>query len=172
MTDKLTSDRVVPTAPRRWKSVRLNLYVYAALALVVFVMAVPVARANGFWSVSGKVTGTGEKVSVTGLDPAEIKGWMTIKDVLASYKVSQQEFYAKFSIPADHPTDQALSTIEKIAPEFSRGEAARLAGRTAQVALSGARQNDGPRRTECPLGPVPFDADTRTRGRAAAAPRR
>ncbi len=112
-------DRVVPTRPRRWRSISLNLYAYVVIALLVFVSAVPIAQAANFWSVSGKLTGTGEKVTATGLDPAEIKGWMKISEVLTAYKVSQTDFYAAFGLPADMPLDTPLNTIEKSVTGFS-----------------------------------------------------
>ena len=130
MISKNPRDRVVPTQPRRWKSIRLNLYVYAALALLVFVAAVPLAQANDFWSISGKITGSGGKVAATGANPDEIKGWMTIAEVIAAYKVPQAELYAKFQIPADVPTSTAVSAVEKLAPGFSvSGLRTWLAGR-------------------------------------------
>lgn len=119
MISKNPRVRVVSTAPRRWKSIRLNPYVYTALALMVFVAAVPIAQANSFWSISGKITGAGEKVAATGANPDEIKGWMTIGEVLTAYRVPQSEMYDKFQIPADTPTSTAVSAVEKLAPGFS-----------------------------------------------------
>ena len=119
MNAQSTPDRVVPTKPRRWRSVKLNLYAYIAIALLLFISAVPIAQANNFWSVSGKLTGTGEKVTATGLDPAEIKGWMKISEVLSAYKVTQADFYAAFTLPADMPLDTPLNTIEKTVTGFS-----------------------------------------------------
>jgi hypothetical protein len=119
MNTQPQSDRVVPTRPRRWRSIQLNLYVYVVVALLVFVSAVPLAQAANFWSVSGKLTGTGQKVAATGLDPAEIKGWMKISEVIAAYNVPQADFYAAFSLPADMPLDTPLNTIEKVVTGFS-----------------------------------------------------
>ncbi len=111
--------RVIPTQPRRWRSVTINLYVYAVLVIALFLGTVQVAQRVGFWSVSGKLTASGEKIQVTGADPNEIKGWMKISDVLTSYNVPQAEFYAKFGIPADLSVDAGLKDIEKVAPSFS-----------------------------------------------------
>ena len=119
MNNQTLSDRVVLTRPRRWRSVPLNLYAYIAVALLVFVSAVPLAQAANFWSVSGKLTGTGEKVAATGLDPAEIKGWMKLSEVVTAYKVPQAEFYAAFNLPTDMQLDTPLNTIEKSVTGFS-----------------------------------------------------
>lgn len=112
-------DRVVPTSPRKWKNVGLNRYVYAALVLVLFLGFVQTAQMAGLWSTSDKVTGTGEKIQATGTDPAEIKGWMKISEVITAYKVPQAEFYAQFQLPADMAVDTPLNQIEKLVPGFS-----------------------------------------------------
>ena len=61
------------------------------------------------------------------LDPAEIKGWMKISEVLTAYKVPQADFYAAFGLPADMPLDTPLSTIEKTVTGFSVDQRANLA---------------------------------------------
>ena len=121
MRTESMQDRVVPTTPRRWKSVRLGLYVYAALILVVFLGSIQIAQMAGFWSTSGKVTATGEKIQATGADPAEIKGWMTLSEVITAYKVPQADLYAQFKLPGDLAVDTPLNQIEKLVAGFSVG---------------------------------------------------
>src|SRR5690349_3762835 len=94
-----------PTQPRRWQSRRVNLYLYAALVLALFLGPIQAAKLAGAWSTSGKVTASGEQVQITGADPAEIKGWMTIEQVITAYQVPKQEFYAQFKLPADLPLE-------------------------------------------------------------------
>lgn len=108
-----------PTRPQRWRTVRVNLAVYAALVLVLFLGAIESARLAGVWSTSGKLTASGEQVQITGADPAEIKGWMTIEAVIAAYRVPREQFYAQFHIPADLPVATPLKDIEPIVPDFS-----------------------------------------------------
>jgi hypothetical protein len=108
-----------PTRPQRWRSIRVNLVVYAALVLVLFLGVIGSAKLAGFWSTSGKLTVSGEQVQITGADPAEIKGWMTINDVITAYHVPKEQFYAQFQIPADLPAATPLKDIEPIVPEFS-----------------------------------------------------
>lgn len=110
---------IVPTQPRRWKSLNVNLYLYGALAVLVFLGTIWAFQAGGVWSVSGKVTASGEKVQATGADPAEIKGWMRISDVLTAYNVPKAEFYARYKIPESVSVDAALKDIEANAPGFS-----------------------------------------------------
>jgi hypothetical protein len=107
------------TPPQRWRSIRVNLAVYAALVLVLFLGVIESAKLAGVWSTSGKLTASGEQVQITGADPAEIKGWMTIEDVITAYHVPKAQFYAQFQIPADLPVVTPLKDIEPLAPDFS-----------------------------------------------------
>jgi len=75
----------------------------------------------GVWSTSGKVTATGEKIQATGADPAEIKGWMTLSEVITAYKVPQADLYAQFKLPADLAVATPLNQIEKLVAGFSVG---------------------------------------------------
>ncbi len=108
----------VPTHGR-WRSVRVNAYAYAAVMLALFLGTIQVSQTLGLWTTSGRVTATGEKVVVTGADPAEIKGWMTIQDVTSAYGVPSQDFYARFGVPAETPGSTALKDLEAVAPGFS-----------------------------------------------------
>ena len=58
-------------------------------------------------------------MTITGTDPAEIKGWMTINDVITAYQVPKAQFCAQFQIPADLPVATPLKDIEPIVPDFS-----------------------------------------------------
>lgn len=109
----------VPTQPPRWWSIRVNLVVYAALVLVLFLGVIGSAKLAGVWSTSGKLTVSGEQVQITGTDPAEIKGWMTINDVITAYQVPKAQFYARFQIPANLPITTPLKEIEPLVPDFS-----------------------------------------------------
>jgi hypothetical protein len=108
-----------PTQPQRWRSIRVNLYLYVALVLVLFLGVIESAKLAGVWSTSGKLTTSGEQVQITGADPAEIKGWMTINDVITAYRVPKEQFYVQFQIPADLPLATPLKDIEPIVPDFS-----------------------------------------------------
>jgi len=46
-------------------------------------------------------------------------GWMTVGDVITAYKVSKEQFYAQFTIPADLPVATPLKDIEPLVPDFS-----------------------------------------------------
>lgn len=110
---------IVPTQPRRWKSLNINLYIYGALAVLFFLGTIWAFQAAGVWSISGKVSTSGEKIQVTGADPTELKGWMKISEVLTAYGVSKAELYQRYNIPETVSVEMALKDIEANAPGFS-----------------------------------------------------
>jgi hypothetical protein len=83
--------RVIPTN-NRWRSWRLNIFAYMMIGLFLFLGSCGGAQLAGWWSTSGKVSLTGETIKATGADPAEIRGFMTIREVLTAYNVTWQEF--------------------------------------------------------------------------------
>jgi hypothetical protein len=101
------------------RSYRVSGLAYASLVLLLFFGTIQVAQQAGLWSVSGKYTADGAPVQLTGADPAEVKGWMTIQAVLDAYHVDKDALYAEFAIPADVPPSAALKDLEAVAPSFS-----------------------------------------------------
>jgi len=96
---------------------RIKPFVYAILVLALFFGVIGGAKAAAMWSVSGKLTGAGEKVQPTGANVDEIKGWMTLDDVSSAYRVPVSEILAAFELPADTPGTAQLKTLES--PTFS-----------------------------------------------------
>lgn len=109
----------IPTPPRRWRSIRVPVTLYLAVVLAVFLGVIGAAQAAGWWSTSGRTTADGAAITVTGTGPAEVKGWMTIGDVLAAYNVPKAELYARYAIPDDVPETEQLKGLEELAPGFS-----------------------------------------------------
>jgi hypothetical protein len=91
---------------------KVNPFVYGLLVLVLFFGVIGGAKAAGVWSVSGKMTGSGEKVAPTGANVDEIKGWMTLDAVSAAYNVPVAEILAAFSLSADTPGTAQIKTLE------------------------------------------------------------
>lgn len=96
---------------------KLNPYVYGLLVLVIFLGTIGVAQAGGFWSVSGKVSASGQKVEPTGADAQEIKGWMTLDSVATAYKVPVADIIIAFDLPEETIGDTPLKDLES--EEFS-----------------------------------------------------
>ena len=91
---------------------KLNPFVFGVLVLAVFMGTVLSAQATGNWSISGKVTATGEKVTATGANPDEIKGWMTLGEVSAAYGTPLEEIVKQFELPAGTDGKKQLKELE------------------------------------------------------------
>ncbi len=91
---------------------KVNPFVYGVLVLILFFGVIGGARAAGVWSVSGKLTSTGEKARPTGTNPDEIKGWMTLDDVAKAYNVPVAEILAQFTLPAETPGSAQIKSLE------------------------------------------------------------
>jgi hypothetical protein len=87
-------------------------WIYGIVVLALFFGVIGGAKASGMWSVSGKLTGAGEKVRPTGANVDEIKGWMTLNDVSVAYEVPVAEIIAAFDLPADTPGTAQLKSLE------------------------------------------------------------
>jgi hypothetical protein len=91
---------------------RINPFVYGLLALVVFFGVILGAQAAGFWSISGKVSASGGKITATGTNVEEIKGWMTLGEVAAAYGVSIEDIIKAFDLPADTTAAKQIKELE------------------------------------------------------------
>lgn len=85
---------------------------FGVLALAIFVGTIATAQATGNWSVSGKLTSTGEKVAATGTNPDEIKGWMTLEEVATAYRVPLEEMLRAFELPMDTNPKKQIKEME------------------------------------------------------------
>ena len=92
---------------------------YATLAPLLLFTPIWTAQATGFWTTSGRITGTGQVVVPTGSDPAEVRDWMTVDQIVDAYGVSRDELYARFDIPDETPSSTPLSSLEKVSDSFS-----------------------------------------------------
>lgn len=105
----------VPTQPRL-HSVRVPLWVYVGSLVAIVGVLVLGAQAAGWLVTSGRTTaGSSERVvPAVGASTADIKGWMSVSQVLDAYPVTVQALYAEFEVPADTPTSTILSELKEI----------------------------------------------------------
>jgi hypothetical protein len=131
------SARPVPTTPRL-RSAQVSLWAYAVVIVAVFAGSILVGRDLGWFATTGRgttslgasVTGSptesgtgagqgaesGERVAPTaGAAPADVKGWMTVQQVLDAFPVSKAVLYQHFGIPEDTPTATTLSGLKETA---------------------------------------------------------
>jgi hypothetical protein len=114
---KAQNSRVIPTR-NQWQSLPVNIFLFSLVGLALFMGTCQGAQTMGWWSTSGG-GGDNQQAGPTGADSSEIKGWMTIKQVIDAYKLTPDEFYKHFKIPAGTPSDTPLNQLEKIAEGFS-----------------------------------------------------
>lgn len=125
----------VPTTPRL-RSTHLPAWAYAMVIIAVFAGSILIGRDLGWFATTGRGTpllsaaGTsshsaaaggsgqgsesGERVApTTGAEPEDVKGWMTVQNVLDAFPVTQASLYQRFGIPADTPTTTTLSGLKE-----------------------------------------------------------
>ena len=115
----MSNDIKVTPTQNRWRSWKVNIFVYMVIGLFLFIGSCQAAHLAGWWNTSGKVSVTGETITATGANPAEIRGFMTIQEVLTAYKVTWEEFSQKFNLPVDTALSSPLNTLEKVSADFS-----------------------------------------------------
>ncbi len=93
---------------------RVNRYLPPILVMVALLAPVAIAQAAGVWSTGGRTA-----VNVATLKPADIKGWMTLQQVIDGLGISQEQLYAVAHVPADVPPSTALKDLEPLIPDFS-----------------------------------------------------
>lgn len=91
---------------------KFNPYIFGLLALVIFMGTILTAQATGNWSISGKVSTTGEKIVATGANPDEIKGWMTLGDVNKAYGLTMEDLGKQFGLPPDTDPKKQIKDVE------------------------------------------------------------
>ena len=135
---------------------RLNPSFLPVLAIGALLGTVWAAQALGQWSISGRAD-----VNLEQLTPADLKGWMTLQQVMDGLTISQTDLYALMAIPAEIPPETALKDLEPLVPDF---EIVTLRDKLA------AWQAGGPA-SEAPLpvppSPTPLPAVTATPAPAA-----
>ena len=92
---------------------RVNRFLMPIIVIVALLGTTFIAQAAGFWSTSGKGS-----IDLENMTSADIKGWMTLQQVMDGLKISKEELYAVGGIPLDIPTETALKDLESIVPNF------------------------------------------------------
>lgn len=91
---------------------RINPIVYGIVVLSVFFSTILGFQAAGVWSISGKVTSSGDAVQPSAADVNSIKGWMTLDQITKTYNVPRAELLQQFELPADTPPSTPIKDLE------------------------------------------------------------
>ena len=94
---------------------RVPVLAYVGVLLALIGVLVVGSQTLGWFKTTGQMTSSsGEKVApAAGAPTTDIKGWMTIQQVLDAYPVAKDTLYAHFGIPADLPTSTTLSELKE-----------------------------------------------------------
>src|SRR5512143_563679 len=92
---------------------RVNRFLMPVIVIVALLGTTLMAQAAGFWSTSGK-----DSVDLENMSATDIKGWMTLQQVMDGMKISKEDLYTVGGIPLDVPTETALKDLEGIVPDF------------------------------------------------------
>ncbi len=137
---------------------RINPIVYGILVLFVFFGTILGFQAAGAWSISGKVTSSGDAVQPSSADVNSIKGWMTLDQITTTYNVPLAELLEQFELPADTPPTTAIKDLES-----------EMFSVTNLRTWLQARENTSPG-TSVESTPATFDSSDTNAGVAAATP--
>jgi len=91
---------------------RINPFVFGALVLAVFLGVIAAFQGADVWSVSGKISSSGERVTPSATDVETVKGWMTLEQVSTTYDVPVEDILEVFALPADVAPSTALKELE------------------------------------------------------------
>jgi hypothetical protein len=92
---------------------RVNPFLVPIIVIAALLGSSLIAQAGGFWSTSGRTS-----VDVDNMTAVDLKGWMTLQQVMDGLKISQAELYAAGNIPMDIPPSTALKDLEALVPGF------------------------------------------------------
>lgn len=103
-----------PTAAVR-SSRRMPALAFAGIVLAMIAVVVVGTQAQVWFGTTGQMTSSsGERVvPAVGADTSQIKGWMSLQQVLDAYPVTQASLYAHFAIPAETATETTLSELKE-----------------------------------------------------------
>jgi hypothetical protein len=88
---------------------RVNPFLMPIVLIAALLGTVFVAQAAGQWSTSGRIA-----IDPATMTAADLKGWMTLQNVMEGLQISQSELYALGNIPADIAPTTALKDLEDV----------------------------------------------------------
>lgn len=91
---------------------RINPFIYGIVVLGIFFGVILGFQSAGIWSVSGKVTASGEAVQPSAADVNSIKGWMTLEQITTTYQIPLVDLLKQFELPADTSASTAIKDLE------------------------------------------------------------
>lgn len=91
----------------------INKYYVPAVAIALLFAIIFVASAAGWWQTSGKVA-----IEPGSMTSADVRGWMSLQDVVTGSGLSVETLYARLGLPSDMDPATALKDLEKLIDGF------------------------------------------------------
>src|SRR5512138_1645130 len=92
---------------------RVNRFLMPVIVIVALLGTTLIAQAAGFWSTSGR-----DSIDLESMTASDIKGWMTLQQVIDGMEISKEELYPVGGIPLDTSPETALKDLEGSVPDF------------------------------------------------------
>ena len=92
---------------------RVNPFLVPIIVIAALLGSSLIAQAGGFWATSGRTS-----VNLENMTAVDLKGWMTLQQIMDGMKISKEQLYAAGNIPLDVPASTALKELEGIVPGF------------------------------------------------------
>ena len=125
----------------------VNRFLAPILVLAALFGSYAIAQATGFWAVSGK-----EMIDPGGMTSGDdLRGWMTLEQVIQGFGLPQDDFYTALSIPTDIPASTALKDLEGLIEGFEVS----MVRDVVDTSLSGAPLPPAQAPTEAPVHAAP-----------------
>jgi len=126
---------------------RVNPFIMPVVLIAALLGTVYAAQAMGHWSTSGRTA-----IDPSRMTAADLKGWMTLQQVIDGLQVPKDIVYDLGKIPADVPTSTALKDLEKIVPDFETSTLRDAL--TARLGTPAASSTVQPTSASAPVTPI------------------
>jgi hypothetical protein len=107
------------------RTLRVNVYAYPVIALVVFLGIIQHSTFTSYWNTASRAAGnpaTGEVATESNaapfVDTADIKGSWTLGDAATVFQVPAAEIKEHYQVPAEVAETTALKDLTKYNPAF------------------------------------------------------
>lgn len=93
---------------------KISKFLYGFLILFLLLGGIGVAKLTDNWQVSGMVNTDGSEITLSGNDVEEIKGFMSIEEIIIAFNLEKEPFYQYMKFPSDLPTSTLVKDIKKL----------------------------------------------------------
>jgi len=107
----------VPT-DKKLRSTNIPLIGYVAFVVILIVGLVGTAKTMGWYGTSGKVSSSGQAITITASSTgADLKGWMTLDSFLKAFGITKKQFETEFKVSANLDAAGTLGELGAVTSE-------------------------------------------------------